>query len=200
MKFSTAFLAAATTLFFSQGALAEILVAQVVGNIKNVTAVSQNASDVLSSLSTSTSPSDVETMSTTLANDFNTIITSLAADVKAMDATSAFNDADAGPVVDALSEFVEVHQALLATVIGKHSIFAQFFLTAPIVAVLRNLEAGIDDFAYSMIDLIPTRESNVTTDKNSLHDSVGNTITKYQEPCVPSLLYPFFMPLCVSTS
>ena len=37
-----------------------------------------------------------------------------------------------------------VHQALLSTVIGKHSIFAQFGLTAPILVVLRSLEAIID--------------------------------------------------------
>lgn len=39
---------------------------------------------------------------------------------------------------------MRVHQALLATIIGKHSIFAQFGLTAPIVAVLRTLESGVD--------------------------------------------------------
>ena len=33
---------------------------------------------------------------------------------------------------------------LLATVIGKHGIFAQFALTAPVAAVLRTLEATID--------------------------------------------------------
>jgi len=37
-----------------------------------------------------------------------------------------------------------IHQAVLATVIGKHSIFAQFGVTAPIAAILRLLEAGID--------------------------------------------------------
>ena len=41
-------------------------------------------------------------------------------------------------------QFVKVHQLLLSTVIGKHSIFAQFGVTAPIAAILRSLEAGID--------------------------------------------------------
>jgi hypothetical protein len=39
---------------------------------------------------------------------------------------------------------VGVHQTLLATVIGKHSIFAQYGITAPVAAVLRSLEAVID--------------------------------------------------------
>ena len=37
-----------------------------------------------------------------------------------------------------------VHQALLSTVIDKQTIFAQFGHTAPIAAILRTLEAGID--------------------------------------------------------
>ena len=36
------------------------------------------------------------------------------------------------------------YQALLSTVIGKHGIFAQFGITAPITAVFRTLEAHID--------------------------------------------------------
>jgi hypothetical protein len=41
-------------------------------------------------------------------------------------------------------QFVRVHQQLLATVIGKHGIFAQFGVTAPIAAILQSLEAAID--------------------------------------------------------
>ena len=37
-----------------------------------------------------------------------------------------------------------VNQALLSTVIDKHTIFAQFGDTAPIAAILRTLEASID--------------------------------------------------------
>ena len=79
-----------------------------------------------------------------------------------MQATPPFADPDALLVVAALravslvesislplliclrKKFVGVHQNLLSTVIGKHGIFAQFGVTAPIAAVLRTLEAGID--------------------------------------------------------
>jgi flagellar motor component MotA len=47
-------------------------------------------------------------------------------------------------------QFVLVHQALLATVIGKHGIFAQYLLTAPIASALRNLEAIIDVSSLSI--------------------------------------------------
>jgi hypothetical protein len=112
---------------------------------------------------------------------------------------------------------VEVHQALLATVIGKHAIFAQFAVTAPIAAVLRTLEAIIDvclhlfmpcmrftdgspvqSFAFAMIDLIPCGAGSVTNDKNGLDTSVENSITLYTEVCIPSLLYPAVLPVCVA--
>ncbi|KAJ7212744.1 hypothetical protein B0H12DRAFT_1275872 [Mycena haematopus] len=85
----------------------------------------------------------------------------------------AFGDADAGPVADTLR---------------------QFGVTAPIVAVLRSLEATIDSFAFAMIDLIPTREADVSDDKNDLDMSVGNAIALYGQLCIQSPLYPALQP------
>lgn len=36
-----------------------------------------------------------------------------------------------------------------------------------------------------MIDLIPTRQTDVTGDKNQLDSSVQNTITEYEALCIP---------------
>ncbi|KAF8155232.1 hypothetical protein K438DRAFT_1987142 [Mycena galopus ATCC 62051] len=199
MKFSTAFFAAATSLIFSGGALAQLTPATVVANINIVTSVSGNLNSVLGGLSTSTTPANVQTMSQTVITDFTTIINDLAADVTAMQATSPFTvQADVQLVVTALNNFVGVHQQLLATVIGKHGIFAQFGVTAPIAAILRSLEAGIDSFAYAMIALIPSGETSVTNNKNSLDGSVTNTITLYTQLCISSPLYPGVMPICVA--
>lgn len=114
---------------------------------------------------------------------------------------------------------MEVHQDLLATVIGKHGIFAQFALTAPIAAVLETLEATIDvsavgkrlawkimltfcvllqSFAFSLIDLIPTRQSDVTSGQDQLDTAVTNTINLYEQICIPSLLFPTIMPICIA--
>jgi len=49
-----------------------------------------------------------------------------------------------------------------------------------------------------MISLIPTRTGDVTGDKNSLDESVTNTITAYSQICIPSPLYPAVMPICLS--
>jgi hypothetical protein len=196
MQFSfSTFLAAA---LFSQGVLAQLTPDQVVTNVKIVTSVSGNLDSVLQGLSTSTSAADVSTMGQTVVTDFQTIVTNLAGDVTAMEATPPFADGVAQPIVDALTDFVLVHQALLSTVIGKHAIFSQFGVTAPITAILRSLEAGIDSFAFAMINLIPTRQSDVTDDKDQLDSSVGNTVTLYTQLCIPSPLYPGLMPVCAA--
>jgi len=70
-------------------------------------------------------------------------------------------------------------------------------LTAPITAVLRSLEGGIDAFAYMLIGLIPTRKTAVIGGQSSLDNSVKTSISTYQQFCIPSLLYPVTLPSCV---
>ena len=50
-----------------------------------------------------------------------------------------------------------------------------------------------------MIDLIPGRQADVQTDKDQLDESVGNSITTYEQICIPSPLYPAVPPVCVSS-
>ncbi|KAJ7756640.1 hypothetical protein B0H16DRAFT_1689861 [Mycena metata] len=197
MKVSIAALFATSVLY--PVALAALTVKDVVTNVGIVTSVSGNINSVVSSLSTSTTGPDVASMGKTLVAQFTVIINDLGADITAMQATPPFTvQADCDAIVTALGDFVRVHQALLATVIGKHAIFAQFGATAPVAAVLRTLEATIDSFAFAMINLIPCGAGSVTNDKNGLDTAVGNSITLYAQLCIPSLLYPTLMPICVA--
>jgi len=50
-----------------------------------------------------------------------------------------------------LWQFVTVHQNLLSVVSEKHSILAQFGVTAPVAAVLRTSEGGIDVSKKSLV-------------------------------------------------
>ncbi|KAJ7190646.1 hypothetical protein GGX14DRAFT_407807 [Mycena pura] len=195
MKLSFTPLVAAATVI--GGALAALTPAQVVTNVGIVTTTSGNLNTVLGGLSTSSSPAVVASTSQTVVTDFTTIVNALVADAAAMAATEPFDDADAQPVVNALDEFVAVHQTLLSTVLSKHSIFAQFQVTAPIVAVLSDLEDEIDTFALAMINLIPTETPSVQNDQSTLDTAVGNTITTYKESCTPSPLYPIVLPVCI---
>ncbi len=76
-------------------------------------------------------------------------------------------------------QFVRVHQVLLNTVIGKHGILARTPFTAPIAAVLRTVEAGVDELAFGLIDLIPTCAARATQDKQALDQSLELSIQVY---------------------
>ncbi|KAJ6477217.1 hypothetical protein DFH09DRAFT_1379429 [Mycena vulgaris] len=198
MKLSIAALLATSILH--PVALAALTRKNVVTNIGIVTTVSRDINTVVSTLSTSTTGPDVVTMGNTLVGQFNVIISNLTADTTAMKATPPFTaKADCDAIVLALDTFVKVHQDLLATVFGKHSILAEFAVTAPVAAVLQTLEGIIDTFAFAMIDLIPCGTDSVTNGKNGLDASVEKTIKLYQQICVPfpPPLYPTLMPLCV---
>ncbi|KAJ7476678.1 hypothetical protein FB451DRAFT_1396916 [Mycena latifolia] len=134
-------------------------------------------------------------LSTFVSHRIVTAFTGIIADLKnliiSITAVSGFtfNDVDAGPLVDALVLFVKVHRALLFVIIGKYSIFSKFALTAPIAAVLRLLEAGVDAFAFALIGLIPTCSNSCKQPQLDLDASLSLTIKTYS--CIP---IPFFHP------
>ncbi|KAJ6452621.1 hypothetical protein C8R45DRAFT_847617 [Mycena sanguinolenta] len=193
MKFAAAFLAAVV---LCEGALAQLTPTQVVAAINLVTQISANTNLAIIMLTTSTPGDQVQTGSMTLVNNLNTIINDISADTSAIEATPPFTDNLADPVVAALDNVIPASSTTAVDVNQKHPIFAQFTVTAPIAAVLPRLEATIDAFASAMIDLIPTRESDVTSDKSSLDASVENTITVYAQVCIPSPFYPTVLPFC----
>ncbi|KAF7372761.1 hypothetical protein MSAN_00481700 [Mycena sanguinolenta] len=214
MKFSIAATLAALASIAIPTTLA-LTPTQIVAGINLVSNISQNTNDVLSGISTSTDGATVMTASQNLVNDFNTIITDIQALTTGLEGTSPIDVTETdhsrrqtagATIVAALDNFVAVHQALLATVIGKHSIFAQFQVTAPIAAVLRSLEAQIDSFAFALIDVIPQQArraiepqlGTVSSDQSALDTAVGNTVATYNEICAPSPLYPIILPVCTS--
>ncbi|KAH9035232.1 hypothetical protein EDB85DRAFT_2288783 [Lactarius pseudohatsudake] len=202
MLFRRLIAAFASVAFISQGAVSALTPDQIVTNVNIVTQVSKDANDLLSQLSPSTPPSQlpalVPDISQKLAKDFQIIISNITADITATQATSPFVDCPAAAAVIVVAlKFVTVHQTLLSTVIGKHAFFAQFGVTAPILAALRALEAIIDKFADSMIDLISCANGPVTKDQDDLDKSVGDTINQYKQFCIPSPLYPLLQPICL---
>ncbi|KAJ7094781.1 hypothetical protein C8R44DRAFT_749368 [Mycena epipterygia] len=196
MKFSIATILA-SAIFSSSGALAAMTLDDLHTNIIQLTAESQRILDALTPLSPS-SGSLVITIGVNVAQGFQTIITTISTDMTAMQATPPFVGVICTPIVNALVTFVEVHQALLSTVIGKHSIFAQFGATAPIAAILRTLEGAIDALAFGLIDLIPCASDTVKMGQGMLDASVTNSINLYGQLCIPSPLYPVLQPICVS--
>ncbi|KAJ7763772.1 hypothetical protein B0H16DRAFT_1527180 [Mycena metata] len=181
---------------FVHGAYATLTPDQVVTNINIVTTASQGILNAVTPITKNSSPGAVVTAGQTATTNFNTIIQNLGGDVSAMDGT-VFTAAQAGPVCAALTDFVNVHQAVLSTVIGKHGFLAQFGVAQPLAAVLRTLEGAIDAFAFGAIAMLPSCANQVTQQQAGLDTSVASAISQYEEICVPSPLYPTVMPVCV---
>ncbi|KAH8147611.1 uncharacterized protein LAJ45_08439 [Morchella importuna] len=91
-------------------------------------------------------------------------------------------DADAQLVVGALTTFVQVHQALLNVVIGKHGLLTLIPFFEPIRQALVSLEATVDTFAFYLIAMIPTQKPAADTQFGSLTVTVKFAITTYEQP------------------
>ncbi|TEA17654.1 hypothetical protein C8034_v011847 [Colletotrichum sidae] len=88
--------------------------------------------------------------------------------------------ADADAIFDAFREFVRVHQALLNILIGKAGLFNTVpFVGQPVAAVLRQVEAVVDSIAFSLIDLVESRATDLTSQANSLGGSLQTAIDSY---------------------
>ncbi|KAJ2998554.1 hypothetical protein NUW54_g4377 [Trametes sanguinea] len=96
------------------------------------------------------------------------------------DPSEVLDEQGAKAVVVALTTFVEVHQALLNVVIGKHSIASRLFFTAPVAAVLRSLEAAIDALAFALIGLIPTEKDHANAQFALLAVTLDDAEDTYQ--------------------
>ncbi|KAH7062615.1 hypothetical protein B0J12DRAFT_564419, partial [Macrophomina phaseolina] len=98
-------------------------------------------------------------------------------------------------IVIALISFVRVHQALLQILIGQ----AELLITgpfggaalpselsalinpigAPIAAVLRQVEAVVDQLAFAIIDLIPSRSECAKAQKAAIDATLQESIAAY---------------------
>jgi hypothetical protein len=158
-----------------------------------------NLSARLQSLSTSSSSAAVQAEAKSTVKDLSDLVTEFNAATFAVDGCGPLSGPDAAIVTARLDNLTAVFQATLATLIGKHSIFAQFNETAPIAAVLRALEASVDSYSFALINVAPDEVPAITSDQSALDTAVGNTISTYSQICIPSPLYPIILPVCVSS-
>ncbi len=78
-----------------------------------------------------------------------------------------------------MPQFVRVHEALLATVIGKHGLLSLMGFAGPIATALRELEGVVDVLAFGIIDLVPICAQSATQDKNALDRSLRDAVDTY---------------------
>ena len=154
-------------------------------------------SSLLGGLSQNASPSQVQAASEATSTGLNTMISDLSADAADLSGC-ALNAADSQTVASAFSDLGSVTQQLLSTLTGKHVVFAQFGRTAPIANSLRGLESVSDSYASALASAAPSQASAIANVQDSVDNSLGNTITVYQQLCIPSPLYPDLPPICIT--
>ena len=76
-------------------------------------------------------------------------------------------------------QFVKVHQALLATVIGKHGILEITGVAYPMAAVLRGVEGVVDEIAFTLIGEVPACAAKAKAQKQNLDKSLQKSIDTY---------------------
>ncbi|KAI1791503.1 hypothetical protein LXA43DRAFT_1094401 [Ganoderma leucocontextum] len=174
--FSKAFTAVAIVAMGVVGALAQSENV-VVSGIQSVTTASATLQVSVSSLSVTNFPSKGIEIVQGLKN-LTVAITSFTKQITFSKPVPFDNDV-AEEVVEVLTGFVNVHQALLNTIIGKQSLASRFFLTAPIAAALRAIEKVVDTFAFTLIALIPTQKNNARVQFDSLTVTFTEAITTF---------------------
>ncbi|KAJ5278755.1 hypothetical protein N7478_004127 [Penicillium angulare] len=92
-----------------------------------------------------------------------------------------YSDSDQNAICTSFRGFVQVHQQLLSTVIGKHGILSLTPFTKPIAAVLEQLEGGVDTLAFLIIDSVPTCAEDATSNKNMLDKSLEKAQDTYKD-------------------
>ncbi|KAJ5144439.1 hypothetical protein N7526_001947 [Penicillium atrosanguineum] len=90
-----------------------------------------------------------------------------------------YSDTDQEAICTSFRGFVQVHQQLLQTVIGKHGLLSLTPFTQPISQVLRTLEGGVDTIAFGIIDTVPSCAQDATQNKNSLDSTLTDAVNEY---------------------
>ncbi len=168
---------------------------QIATDINVIASAAEGLNAKPDALTLSSSPADVQSAAQSTAAGLSVMIGDLGADTTALGGCA---EPDSQAVADAFRNLTAATQRMLVTLIGKHSIFAQFSLTAPIATSLRSLETSFDSYTYALIGAAsPSQQGAITNGKDSVDNSLGNAITLFGQICIPSPLYPTVSPVCV---
>lgn len=160
---------------------------RIVQGIKKVTTMSDNLRVATLKIDLINAPLEGYTIAPGFACIFSNIASGSAA--MAEEKGGPLSDADAKLVVQSLTTFVQVHQALLNVVIEKHGLLTLMTFFEPIRMALVSLESTVDFFAYDLIALIPTQKAAAENQFGSLSITVKLAQDTYSQPIhrVPSI-------------
>lgn len=171
---------------------------QIVTDINAVASMAASLNSQLSTLAPTSSASNVAAVAQSTTLGLNTMSNDLAADAVTLSGCPALGSADSATVADAFGDLAGPTNQMLSTLIGKHLVFAQFGVAAPISSALRSLEGSFDSEAFALLAVAPTQRDTITNAQNTVDASLGDAITVYEQLCIPSPLYPAIQPVCVA--
>ncbi|KAK6544055.1 hypothetical protein TWF694_000768 [Orbilia ellipsospora] len=113
---------------------------------------------------------------------FQDIIQTAKADVETQqNPPPVFNDADSDSILEAFSEFVTVHSALLNILIEKAGLFKIVpDIGGPVVGVLRSLGDALDTVVLVLDPSVPSRSADLATLAASLDSTIKGAISSYE--------------------
>jgi Hydrophobic surface binding protein A len=171
---------------------------QIVTDINAIASQAGGITSQLGTLTSNSSPSSIQSVAQSTTAGLDTMSGRLAAGTDALNGCPALGSADSKTVANAFDGLANNTNQMLSALIGKHPVFAQFGLTAPITNSLRNLEGTLDTYTFALISVVPSQQNAVTNDRDSVGTSLDNAITVYQQLCIPSPLYPNLQPICIA--
>ncbi|KAK4458980.1 hypothetical protein QBC42DRAFT_340639 [Cladorrhinum samala] len=167
-------------------ALAAIPPAEVVNNIKTLTAKSQALQAPAQTISIINGPLIIigQGPFPKIIAGFADIVSTATTAISGMKNPGPITaPADATAIAEAFRDFVRVHQALLNILIGKAGLFTTVpLIGAPVAAVLRQVEGVVDTIAFSLIDSVEVtaQKNSIQQDSNSLHATIELSINNYE--------------------
>ncbi|KAI9840544.1 MAG: hypothetical protein M1838_004008 [Thelocarpon superellum] len=120
---------------------------------------------------------------------FENITATATQDVTALQGVQPLSlQSDQDAVLDAFTEFVQVHQELLSIVIGKSGLLQDIAFGPPVTAVLRSLEGVVDTVALAIIGTLRDVDaSQATTQKNDLDGTLAQAIDAFSPVQLPAI-------------
>ncbi|KAI0503010.1 UVI-1 [Xylaria bambusicola] len=181
MLFSKIFAAGA---LMATTAIAALSPAQIADGLKRVTDLSQQLQAPAQSITIVNAPLIVigQGPFPQIIRGLTEIVTTASVTIAQLDGTSPITaEADATLIFNAFRAFVRVHQALLNILIGKAGIITSVPVVGqPIAAVLRQVEGVVDTIAIGLINLVESRSQDLTSEANSLGNTLDLAIQKYE--------------------
>ncbi|KAK4169847.1 hypothetical protein QBC43DRAFT_38663 [Cladorrhinum sp. PSN259] len=178
-------LATTAVAFMAAPAIAALTSGQIVDAIKSLTMKSRALQQPANSISIINGPLIIigQGPFPQLISGFTDIVTTTTTAIAQLQGTPKITATTATmEIADAFRDFVRVHQQLLNILIGKSGLFTIVpFIGQPIAAVLRSVEAVVDQIAFGLVDVVEgAAVGALASDRAALKLTLDTTIEKYE--------------------